>query len=153
MVFLNSKTLIPYGGIFMSRSVLEPKKIRKISSTFAFIEHRFIRDGFFESLNLHELTLYFFLILVGDRFGVSWYAYDKICAILRITVDEYIDARNSLINKDLIAFDGYTFQVLSLPEKPVLADLPLLKTKNDMNRHDPATVNKLIVDSLGGKTQ
>ena len=91
----------------MSRSILEPKRVRKISSTFAFIEHRLIRDGFFESLNHHELILYLFLILVGNRFGVSWYAYDKICGILRITLDEYIDARNSLIDKDLIAFNGH----------------------------------------------
>jgi len=134
----------------MSRSILEPKRVRKISSTFAFIEHRLIRDGFFESLNHHELILYLFLILVGDRYGVSWYAYDKICAILRVTLDEYIDARNSLIDKDLIAFNGHTFQVLSLPEKPVLTDLPSLNTKDDMRRHDPATVRKLIVESLGG---
>jgi hypothetical protein len=137
----------------MSRSILEPKRVRKISSTFAFIHHRFIRDGFFESLNHHELILYLFLVLVGDRFGVSWYAYDKICGILRITLDEYIDARNSLIDKDLIAFNGYTFQVLSLPEKPVLTDLPSLKTKDDMRRHDPATVRKLIVESFSGASQ
>ncbi|KPA12843.1 hypothetical protein MHK_006950 [Candidatus Magnetomorum sp. HK-1] len=137
----------------MSRSILEPKRVRKISSTFAFIEHRLIRDGFFESLNHHELILYLFLILVGNRFGVSWYAYDKICGILRITLDEYIDARNSLIDKDLIAFNGYTFQVLSLPEKPVLTDLPSLKTKDDMSRHDPATVKKLIVESFSGASQ
>ena len=30
--------------------------------------------------------------------------------------DEYIVARDSLIDKDLIAFDGTIFQVLSLPE-------------------------------------
>jgi len=137
----------------MSRSILEPKRVRKISSTFAFIQHRFIRDGFFESLNHHELILYLFLILVGDRYGVSWYAYDKICAILRITLDEYIDARNSLIDKDLIAFNGHTFQVLSLPQKPVLTDLPSLNTKDDMRCHDPATVRKLIVESFRGASQ
>jgi len=91
----------------MSRSILEPKRVRKISSTFAFIQHRFIR----------------------------------------------VDARNSLIDKDLIAFNGHTFQVLSLPEKPVLTDLPSLNTKDDMRRHDPATVRKMIVESFRGASQ
>ncbi|ETR67604.1 MAG: hypothetical protein OMM_11412, partial [Candidatus Magnetoglobus multicellularis str. Araruama] len=100
-----------------------------------------------------ELILYLFLILVGNRYGISWYAYDKICAILRITLDEYIDARNSLIDKDLIVFNGHTFQVLSLPQKPVLTDLPSLNTKDDMRRHDPATVRKLIVESFRGASQ
>jgi len=37
------------------------------------------------------------------------------CTLLRITVDQFILARDELIEKDLIAFDGRTFQVLSLP--------------------------------------
>jgi hypothetical protein len=32
-------------------------------------------------------------------------------------IEDYIEARNSLISKDLIAFDGTVFQVLELPEK------------------------------------
>jgi len=34
-----------------------------------------------------------------------------------MTADQYIEARNSLIEKDLIAFDGTLFQVLGLPAK------------------------------------
>jgi len=135
----------------MSQSIINPKRIRKVKATFAAIEHRFLRNGFFESLNHQELILYFFLILVGDRFGISWYAYDKICAILRITVEEYIEARNSLIDKDLIAFNGYTFQVLSLPEEPVLKEQPLLKTEDDMYRHDPATIRHMLLRPIGEK--
>ena len=35
-------------------------------------------------------------------------------------VDQYIDARNSLLDRDLIGFDGRLFQVLSLPRRPVI---------------------------------
>ncbi|RPJ06306.1 MAG: hypothetical protein EHM36_07145 [Deltaproteobacteria bacterium] len=132
-----------------SRSVLKPDRVRKIEGSFAFIEHRFMREGFFESLEKAELHLYFFLVLVGDRHGLSWYAYDRICSMLRLTVDEYIEARNELIRKDLIAFDGHLFQVLSLPQKPPGAARRLLKTEEDMERHDPATVQQLIASSLG----
>jgi hypothetical protein len=32
----------------MKKKVLEPDRIRKINGSFAFIEHRFLRDGFFD---------------------------------------------------------------------------------------------------------
>jgi hypothetical protein len=37
-----------------------------------------------------------------------------------VNVDQYIDARNRLLDKDLIGFDGRLFQVLSLPDRPVI---------------------------------
>jgi hypothetical protein len=96
-----------------------PDRLRRISGSFAFIEHRFLRDGFWVSLAHQELLLYVFLVLVADRNGLSYYSFDKICELLRISVDEYIVARNRLIQKELIAFDGHLYQVLSLPPKPL----------------------------------
>jgi hypothetical protein len=55
--------------------------------------------------------------MASDRNGVSFYSYDTICTLLQLSLDEYIASRNSLIKKDLIAFDGILFQVLSLPQK------------------------------------
>ena len=52
-------------------------RVRSINGSFAFIEHRFLRHGFWASLSHHELLLYFFLILVADRQGLSFYSYDK----------------------------------------------------------------------------
>jgi hypothetical protein len=65
-----------------------------------------------------ELLLYLFLVLVSDRYGLSYYAYDSICSLLQLGVDDYIQARDGLIKKDLIAFDGTLFQVLDLPPRP-----------------------------------
>lgn len=65
--------------------------------------------------------LYLFLVLASDRYGLSYYAYDKICSLLQFTVEDYIEARNSLLQKDLIAFDGTLYQVLDLPSKPFTA--------------------------------
>jgi len=135
----------------INKTILCPDKVRKISGSFAFIEHRFLRDGFLASLDHHELLLYLFLIIVGDRNGMSFYSYDKICALLRVSVDEYILARNSLIENDLIAFDGRFFQVLSLPDNVVNTSCPPLKDQEEMEKHDPATIHQLIVNSLGGK--
>ena len=125
------------------RNTLLPQRVRKITGSFAFIEHRFLRHGFWASLGHHELLLYFFLVMVADRQGLSFYSYDKICSLLVISVDEYIQARDSLINKDLLAFDGTFFQVLSLPAEPVRHSR-LLREQEDMRREDPATIRQHI---------
>ena len=125
------------------RKLLVSTRVRSITGSFAFIEHRFLRHGFWAGLSHHELLLYFFLVLVADRQGLSFYSYDKICSLLTNNVDEYILARDSLINKDLLAFDGTFFQVLSLPAEPVRLSR-LLQDKEDMVREDPATVHQLI---------
>jgi hypothetical protein len=133
----------------MEKVILCPDRIRKITGTFGFIEHRFLKEGFFYSLSHCELLLYLFLVLVADRHGLSFYSYDKMCTLLRITVDELILARDGLIEKDLIAFDGRTFQVLSLPQHGPSPPTPL-KGKEPMQGKDPATIHPLIVRSLGG---
>jgi len=125
------------------RNPLVSHRVRIINGSFAFIEHRFLRHGFWAGLNHHELLLYFFLVLVADRQGLSFYSYDKICSLLTISVDEYILARDSLINRDLLAFDGTFFQVLSLPPEPVRLS-QLLQNREDMEREDPATIHQLI---------
>ena len=130
---------------------LEPDRIRKITGSFAFIEHRFLRDGFWSSLDPHQLLLYLFLIIVADRNGLSYYSYDKICTLLRISVDEYLLARNVLIDHDLIAFDGSLFQVLSLPGKAIRPVSKTLKTQEQMQQHDPATIRQLTLDAFWGK--
>jgi hypothetical protein len=65
-------------------------------------------------------------------------------------MDEYLNARNALIDKGLIAFDGYCFQALSLPEKPVTQPPRLLKSQEQMERYDPATIRNIIGQSLRG---
>lgn len=95
---------------------IKPDRIRRICGSFAFIEHAFLRNGYWSTLTHLELLLYFFLVLVSDKEGLSYYGYERICAFLRIRLDQYLSARDSLIEKDLIAFDGTLFQILSLPE-------------------------------------
>jgi hypothetical protein len=129
--------------------ILCPNRIRKIKRSFAFIEHRFLRDGFFHSLTHHELLLYLLLVLVADRDGLSYYSYDRICTILRISVDEYILVRNALIEKDLLAFNGHLFQVLSLPHKCDIPPPRTLRTKKEMEKADLATIRQIITRSLG----
>ena len=137
----------------IERNPLIANRVRKIHASFAFIEHRFLRNGFWASLEHHELLLYLFLVLVADRQGLSYYSFDKIWSLLAITPDDYIFARNALINKDLIAFDGLLFQVLSLPGVPVHLSSHPLKTQADMVSKDPATISRIIKKAFGGRSE
>ena len=100
------------------KKIINPDRIRGITGGFSFIPHCFVTDGFLSSLNQKQLLLYLFLVLVSDRYGLSYYAYDSICSLLQLTLEDYIQARDDLLKRDLIAFDGTLFQVLQLPAKP-----------------------------------
>ena len=136
------------GGKTVQRAPPRPDRIRRPNGGFAFIPNRFLHEGFFTSLGHLERSLYLFLVLAGDRNGVSFYGHDRICATLEISLDDYIAARNSLIDKDLVAFDGTRFQVLALPPAPVLPVCATLVTDDDFEKHDPATVRRIARAAL-----
>ncbi len=130
----------------IEKKILSPDRIRRIDGGFSFIPHRFVSNGFLASLQQKELLVYLFLVIVSDRHGLSFYSYDAICTLLQLDLDQYISARDGLMDKDLIAFDGTVFQVLDLPATPVLTQS---KRKVD---HKPkkksGTIAQLIDKSL-----
>jgi hypothetical protein len=132
------------------RAPLIPDRVRSIKGQgFGFIPHRFLRDGFLSSLGRDELAIYLFLVLAANRHGVSYYGYDAICEILHMPAECYLEARNRLIEEDLIAFDGTRFQVLSLPEKPRQpTQRRPMETVQDFEERDPATIRALLRESF-----
>jgi len=112
----------------LKKTILKPGRVRRINGGFSFIPHRFLSEGFLAALSQQELVLYFFLVLVSD-----------ICGLLKMTIGDYIEARDSLIEKDLLSFDGTVFQVLSLPVKVSEKAVP---------KEDAARVMQLITESL-----
>lgn len=133
----------------IAQSPLCPARVRKMTGSCALLEHRFIRHGFWTRLPHHTLLLYLFLVLVADRNGLSYYRFEKICALLQLALDDYLSARNALIKKDLMAFDGPLLQVLSLPATPVLEPASPRHRTQHMAHADPATIRHSIRDSLG----
>lgn len=130
------------------RAPPRPDRIRRITGGFASVPNEFLHRGFFASLDHAERSLYFFLVLAADRNGVSYYAHDRICTALELTLDEYLVVRDRLIAMDLIAFDGHRFQVLSLPPAPLAPPPPPLVTQDDFDDHDPATIQRIVRSSL-----
>jgi len=124
------------------KNLIMPERQRVLAPPFAWVDRRFLLSGFLDSLTPQENLLYFFLVLAADRDGLSFYNYDKICRLLKLDVDDYNQARNGLIDKKLIAFDGRQFQVLALP-KP--AGPPALSTRR---RPSPDQDAQVLADVL-----
>lgn len=133
------------------RSPLRPDRIRRIDGSFAFLPHRFLRDGFWASLDHRELLLYVLLALVADRQGMSFYFDDRLAAILRLVLDDFLAARAGLLRKDLLAYDpvGPRYQLLALPPRPVIATrAPSARAAPSQVSAGPAPLGNLIRDWL-----
>ena len=130
----------------IKKKIINPQRVRRINGGFSFIPHRFLTEGFLASLGQKELLLYLFLILAADRYGLSFYSYDRIRSLLHLSLEQYIAARDSLIKKDLIAFDGTLFQVLELPPKP----LPGPPVSRRSGNENPVPIAQGIQQSLNG---
>lgn len=127
------------------KRILNPGRVRQISGGFSFIPHRFLTGGFLASLDQKEILLYLFLVLVSDRYGLSYYSYDMVCSLTRLTLDEYIEARDGLLKKDMISFDENIFQVLDLPATPSFSA--------PRSGEDPAVIARIIRQSLAEASQ
>lgn len=107
----------------MARAVVvRPDRVRRIQGTFSWLDHRLIREGHLEKLTRDEIAVYTFLVLAGDRNGVSFYRLEKICRYLdEMDWQAFHRARRGLIDADLIHFRPFNpgnpngfYQVLSL---------------------------------------
>jgi hypothetical protein len=82
--------------------------VRRIEKSFAWIDHRLLRNGYLPVMTNQDQALYLFLVLVADRHGVSFYRKEKICDALGLDFGEFEVARDRLIDLKLIAFEPYS---------------------------------------------
>jgi hypothetical protein len=100
-----------------SREVIDRHRIRRITGSFSWLDHRLLCDGHLQAMSSDEMLLYFFFVLAGDRHGISFYHYEKICHLLKIDRRCFSAAQNCLLSKSFIAYQEGRVQVLQLPEK------------------------------------
>ena len=101
------------------RKPLRPDRLRTIPESFSWIDREILHQGLLKRLSHEEALLYFFLTLVSGPEGTSFWSYRRIGEVLKLSVDEIIDATGGLARKDLIAFRFPTFQVLSIPRESI----------------------------------
>jgi len=106
-------------GQKVEKRVLRPARLRRIRDGFSWIDRRFVREGLIEHLSQAELLLYFFLVAVADRHGLSFWSDARTAALLDLAPGELAGARRGLIEHDLLAYERPLYQVLDLdtPER------------------------------------
>lgn len=101
------------------RVVISRERLRRIpSSGFGWIDRRFVRDGFLLRLTNEATLLYFFLVTVANRDGLSYFGEATMSALLRFDLGIFKAARAELEAAGLILFRHPLYQVLALPERP-----------------------------------
>lgn len=139
--------------------------MRILSKYFSPVPHQLVRDGHLSRIQAPAASLYLFLICVGDKSGVSYYSDSAVRQ--RVNVANIQQAREELINADLIAYDKPLYQVLSLPApaqtearpaiqsaaiqsaampvsaKPIANIAENLRLKNDFNEHLQQYLNRI----------
>ena len=104
-------------------------RIRKVPKQFSWVDHRLVRDRHIEKLSHPAAALYLFLLTVSDAKGLSYYGDESIMKCLCMDPSTLQNARSSLIQNGMIAWQKPLYQVLNLdissPVKRSRMDAPL----------------------------
>jgi len=99
----------------IEKRILIPERLRHPPTTgWSWIDRRFLR-AHAERLSREAVLLYFVLSAVADRHGLSFYGDGTLATLLRMTPPALAQARDELLEHDLIAHEPPLTQVLSLP--------------------------------------
>ncbi|MGH8162910.1 MAG: hypothetical protein ACREP1_01090 [Rhodanobacteraceae bacterium] len=104
--------------MIQKRILLTQRVRRPPASGWSWVDRRFLREHA-EHLSREAVLLYFFLSATADRHGLSVYSDGTTAALLRLTVQAIVHARDELLARDLVAYEPPLTQVLSLPTRPV----------------------------------
>jgi hypothetical protein len=99
----------------VTKRVLDARLVRRVRDGFSWIDRRFVREGWIDRLSLEESGLYFFLVAVADKDGLSFYSDGRIGTTLRLDAERLARARGRLVELGLVAWEAPLYQVLELP--------------------------------------
>jgi len=96
------------------KPILVAARLRRTPATgWSWLDRRFVFEHM-AHLSREAVLLYFFLAAVADKHGLSFYADGTLATLLRMTLPALIQARDELLDRDLIAHEACLTQVLSL---------------------------------------
>ena len=96
------------------KSPILPKRVRKIPKSFSWIDHRLVSDNLIDRCDHAAAALYLFLACVSDEEGLSYYGDKSIMNKLSMDLTTLYDARSTLMQTGLIAWQKPLYQVLDL---------------------------------------
>jgi hypothetical protein len=98
--------------------LLRPDRLRSVERErpFGWLPCRLLRGELLRLMSTSTKALYLHLALAADRCGLSFWGDRRIQETIGLDAAELHQAREQLVELDLLAFDGRTYQLLSLPE-------------------------------------
>jgi hypothetical protein len=98
--------------------LLRPDRLRSVERErpFGWLPCHLLSGDLLRLMSTCAKALYLHLALAADRCGLSFWGDRRIQETIGLDAAELQQAREQLIQLDLLAFDGRTYQLLSLPE-------------------------------------
>ena len=125
----------------IQKRILVPDRVRRLPRTdWAWVDRRFLRD-FAPKLSGDAVFLYYLLIAVSDKNGLSFYGDNSLAQMIRTPQGRLLQARQELVDWNLIAYDSPLTQVLALPSR---------SQRNEacnMGRDSSPSRNRTVVES------
>jgi hypothetical protein len=103
------------------KRVLCPERLRQIPAQFSWVDHRLVRERYFERCDAPAAALYLFLVTVADAQGLSYYSEAALARQLSLPPARLQQARADLVRLGLIAYQRPLYQVLALEAAPCTA--------------------------------
>ena len=99
----------------IQKRILVADRVRRPPATgWSWVDRRVLREHG-DHLSREALLLYLFLAAVADRHGLSFYSDYTLSSRLRLAPQVLEQARQELLDRDLIAYQSPLVQVLALP--------------------------------------
>jgi hypothetical protein len=98
----------------MTKRILQPERLRQIPSQFSWVDHRLVRSNYLMRASATAWALYLVLVTVGDEHGLSYYSDRTLQRLLRLNQHQLEQARQTLIQAEVIAYEAPLYQVLQL---------------------------------------
>jgi hypothetical protein len=96
------------------KRVLVPDRLRRpLTTGWSWVDRRFMREHM-AYLSRDATLLYFVLCAVADKHGMSFYGDGTLAVMLHVPLKAFVQARDELLARDLIAHEVRLTQVLSL---------------------------------------
>lgn len=115
------------------------------AKSYSIVDHRLLHGGYFQKLSHEALVLYLFLMVVGDKHGRSFYADRTIEAILRLSQEQIMKAREELGGEGLIDYRQPYYWVKNIPESPHERD----QTKDPLSQRRPGALLSSDPEPIG----
>ena len=113
-------------------------RVRRLEKPFGWVPFRLLTSGLLAEPSAEATLLYFFLCLVADRQGLSFWSAERLSRQLGLSPGTLALGRAELCERNLLAFDGWLYQVLSLPEGVSETPGSLMSSRSSTRPRAPA---------------